>query len=86
MAPDETTICKFRHLIEAKGLSKLMLTAVNDHLESKSIKIGTRTIMDATLISAPSRLTGELRLQGGQHNLSRSKEGWGDKQNWGKSG
>ena len=26
-APDETTICKFRHLIEAKGLSKMMLTA-----------------------------------------------------------
>jgi IS5 family transposase len=34
-APDETTICKFRHLIEAKGLSKMMLTAVNDHLKSK---------------------------------------------------
>jgi IS5 family transposase len=86
VALDETTICKFRHLIEAKGLSKMMLTAVNDHLESKGIKIGTRTIMDATLISAPSRLTGELRLQGGQHNLFRSKERWGDKLNWGKSG
>jgi IS5 family transposase len=28
-APDETTIFKFRHLIDAKGLSKLMLTAVS---------------------------------------------------------
>ena len=53
-APDETTICKFRHLIEEKGLGKTMLTAVNDHLKSKGIKIGTGTIMDATLISAPS--------------------------------
>ena len=49
-----TTICKFRHLIEAKGLSKVMLTAVNDHPKSKGIKIGTGTIMDATLISTPS--------------------------------
>jgi len=53
-APDETTICKFRHLIEDRGLGKKMLTAVNDHLKSKGIKIGTGTIMDATLISAPS--------------------------------
>ncbi|MFN6265326.1 MAG: IS5 family transposase, partial [Alphaproteobacteria bacterium] len=52
--PDETTSCKFRHLIENNGLSKMMLTAVNDHLKSKGIKIGTGTIMDATLISAPS--------------------------------
>jgi IS5 family transposase len=53
-APDETTICKFRHLIEAKGLSTMMLTAVNDHLKSKGIKIGTGTLMDTTLISVPS--------------------------------
>ena len=53
-APDETTICKFRHLIEEKGLGKIMLTVVNDHLKAKGIKIGTGTIMDATLISAPS--------------------------------
>jgi IS5 family transposase len=30
-APDETTICKFRHLIENNGLSKMMLTAANVH-------------------------------------------------------
>ena len=47
-APDDTTICKFRHLIENNGLSKMMLTAVNDHLKSKGIKIGTGVIMDAT--------------------------------------
>ena len=58
-APYETTICKFRHLIEAKGLSKMMLTAVNDHLKSKGIKIGAGTIMDATLISAPSSTKNE---------------------------
>lgn len=58
-APDETTICKFRHLIEDRGLGKKMLTAVNDHLKAKGIKIGTGTIMDATLISAPSSTRNE---------------------------
>jgi IS5 family transposase len=58
-APDETTISKFRHLIETKGLSKMMLTAFNDHLKSKGIKIGTGTIMDTTWISAPSSTKNE---------------------------
>lgn len=55
----KTMICKFRHLIEAKGLSKMMPTAVNDHLKFKRIKLGTGTIMDATLISAPSSTKNE---------------------------
>jgi IS5 family transposase len=53
-APDETTICKFRHLIEAHGLGEEMFRAVNDHLQAKGIKIGTGTIVDATIIAAPS--------------------------------
>jgi len=53
-APDETTICKFRHLIEENGLGHVMLAAVNDHLKVNGFKVGTGTIMDATLISAPS--------------------------------
>ena len=53
-APDETTICKFRHLIEAQGLGEKLFAAVNEHLSAKGIKIGTGTIMDATIIAAPS--------------------------------
>ena len=53
-APDATTICKFRHLIEAHDLGGEILQAVNDHLQAKGVKIGTGTIMDATIISAPS--------------------------------
>lgn len=58
-APDETTICRFRHLIEDSGLSKVMLATVNDHLKANGIKVGTGTIMDATLISAPSSTKNE---------------------------
>ena len=53
-APDETTICRFRHLLEKHDLCGLMLEAVNVHLESKGIKIATGTIVDATIIHAPS--------------------------------
>jgi IS5 family transposase len=53
-APDETTICRFRHLLEKHDLCGLMLEAVNIHLEAKGIKIATGTIVDATIIHAPS--------------------------------
>jgi IS5 family transposase len=58
-APDETTICKFRHLIEENGLGPVMLRSVNDHLKANGFKVGTGTIMDATLISAPSSTKNE---------------------------
>lgn len=53
-APDETTVCKFRHLLERNQLGKTLLKAVNDHLDRSGIKIAKGTIVDATIIGAPS--------------------------------
>ena len=53
-APDETTVCKFRHLLERHGLGRKMLTTVNGYLERHGLKVGTGTIVDATLLHAPS--------------------------------
>lgn len=53
-APDETTVCKFRHLLERNQLGKTLLKAVNDHLHRSGIKIAKGTIVDATIIGAPS--------------------------------
>jgi transposase, IS5 family len=53
-APDETTVLRFRHLLETHELGGLMLEAVNVHLEAKGIRIQTGTIVDATIIHAPS--------------------------------
>jgi IS5 family transposase len=53
-APDETTVCKFRHLLERAKLGKVLLKAVNDHLRREGIKISNGTIVDATIIGAPS--------------------------------
>jgi len=53
-APDETTILRFRHLLERHDLDGLMLDAVSVHLEAKGIKIQTGTVVDATILHAPS--------------------------------
>jgi len=53
-APDETTVCKFRHLLERNKLGKTLLKAVNEYLRANGIKIANGTIVDATIISAPS--------------------------------
>jgi IS5 family transposase len=53
-APDETTILRFRHLLEKHELCGKMLDTVNLYLASKGIRISTGTIVDATIINAPS--------------------------------
>jgi IS5 family transposase len=52
--PDETTVCKFRHLLERHKLGKTLLKAVNQYLRENGIKIANGTIVDATIIGAPS--------------------------------
>jgi len=52
--PDETTVCKFRHLLEAHDLCRPMLELVNQYLGERGVRISTGTIVDATIIAAPS--------------------------------
>lgn len=52
--PDETTVCKFRHLLERHRLGERIFKAVNSHLSRAGLKIGNGTIVDATIIHAPS--------------------------------
>lgn len=53
-APDETTVCRFRHLLEAHDLGRRLFEEVHRHLEAKGLKLATGTIVDATIINAPS--------------------------------
>lgn len=53
-APDETTICKFRHLLEAHNLGDRMFGLINEYLQENGLKVSTGTIVDATIIDAPS--------------------------------
>ena len=51
--PDESTVLRFRHLLESHRLGKKLFRQVHGYLERQGIKIGTGTIVDATIISAP---------------------------------
>jgi IS5 family transposase len=53
-APDETTICKFRHLLEARDLGARLFELMQEYLQENGFRIGRGTIVDATLIAAPS--------------------------------
>jgi len=52
--PDETTILNFRHFLEKHELPKKFLVIVNKALEKKKLIMKEGTIVDATIIAAPS--------------------------------
>jgi IS5 family transposase len=47
--PDETTVCKFRHLLEGHELGKALVEQVHRHLEGQGIKISRGTIVDVSM-------------------------------------
>ena len=52
--PDESTILRFRHLLEQHQLAEQILATVNDLLRYKGLLLKAGTVVDATLIAAPS--------------------------------
>jgi IS5 family transposase len=52
--PDETTILTFRHLLEKHNLGEQIFETVKAHLKAKGMAMKQGTIIDATLIAAPS--------------------------------
>jgi len=52
--PDESTILRFRHLLEKHQLSLQLLATVNATLTAKGLLLKSGTVVDATLIAAPS--------------------------------
>lgn len=51
--PDETTILRFRHLLERHQLTEAMFAAVRTLLEDKQLLLKAGTIVDASIIEAP---------------------------------
>ena len=52
--PDKTTILTFRHLLEKQMLGEQIFDAVKAHLSARGLTMRQGTIVDATLIAAPS--------------------------------
>ena len=53
-APDATTLLKFRRLLETHQLTESIFSAINAHLAEKGLLLRSGTIVDATIIAAPS--------------------------------
>ena len=52
--PDETTILNFRHLLDKHELGTGLMEEINRHLESQGLRLQEGTIVDASIIAAPS--------------------------------
>jgi IS5 family transposase len=57
--PDETTILNFRHLLEQHNLGKRLFDEMNRHLSSQGLRMREGSIVDATIIAAPTSTKNE---------------------------
>ena len=75
-APDETTICRFRHLLERHNLGEAIFQYVLDHLDAHGIKVGQGTIVDASIISAPPSTKNQDRARDPDMHQTKKGNQW----------
>ena len=74
--PDESTILRFRHLLEAHQLTARMFDAVRDLLVDRDLLVTTGTIVDATLIAAPSSTKNTTKTRDPEMRQTRKGRSW----------
>lgn len=74
--PDETTILRFRHLLEKHDLATDMLRVVNDLLQAKGLMMRKGTVVDATLIAAPSSTKNEAGERDPEMRQTKKGKNW----------
>ena len=75
-APDATTLLKFRHLLEANGLTRQIFDTINGHLAEKGLMMREGTIVDATLIAAPPSTKNKDGKRDPEMHQSKKGNGW----------
>lgn len=75
-APDETTVCKFRHLLEQHRLGEQIFDTVNAHLKASGLRLSTGTIVDATIIGAPSSTKNQTGTRDPEMHQTRKGNQW----------
>jgi len=71
--PDETTILNFRHLLEKHALTEKLFAEVNGHLADQGITLRSGTLVDATIIDAPSSTKNRAKAR--DPDMSSTKKG-----------
>lgn len=74
--PDETSILNFRRLLEKHRLTERLLAEINTHLSERGFIVGKGTIVDATIINAPSSTKNEKRKRDPQMHQTRKGKQW----------
>lgn len=74
--PDESTILRFRHLLEAQALTQAMFAQVRQLLEHKGLLLKSGTIVDATIIAAPPSTKNETRTRDPEMKQTRKGKQW----------
>lgn len=74
--PDETTICKFRHLIEERDLGGSIFDAVARYLAENGIAVRNGTIVDATIINAPSSTKNQAKERDPEMHQTKKGNNW----------
>lgn len=74
--PDETTILNFRHLLERHGLGKKIFSEINAHLKEKGLQLREGTILDATIIAAPSSTKNKAGERDPEMHQTRKGKQW----------
>jgi IS5 family transposase len=74
--PDETTILRFRHLLEEHRLTEAVFDAVRDLLAEKRLLLKSGTIVDATIIAAPSSTKNAVGARDPEMKQGRTGKTW----------
>ena len=74
--PDETTLCKFRHLMERHNLGDELFRLVNVYLEENGLSVNRGTIVDATIIAAPTSTKNKKRQRDPQMHSVKKGNQW----------
>lgn len=76
VVPDETTILRFRHLLERHGLTQQIFAAVRDLLIEQRLLLQSGTIVDATIIAAPSSTKNAAHARDPEMRQTRKGNTW----------
>src|SRR6056297_299800 len=74
--PDETTILNFRHLLEKHALTERLFVEVNKHLADQGITLCSGTLVDATIIDAPSSTKNEAKARDPEMSSTKKGNAW----------
>jgi IS5 family transposase len=74
--PDETTILNFRHLLEKHQLTEKLFAEVNRHLADQGITLRSGTLVDATIIDAPSSTKNEAKARDPEMSSTKKGNAW----------